>query len=148
MEKKDTKYVNLEATLNAIGKAAFVSFYYDFKDASMPADILSEKIFRESPNARSAKQSFRSPRARHIFEIGQEIQALEIIISSPRVAEDARKKAKEILQAELAFKNNMLQFEREQQFISELNSATPYVEDAHVEYENNPKHPKPGIDVV
>lgn len=148
MDRKDTKYVNLEATLSAIGKAAFVSFYYDFKDATLPSDVLSEKIFRESPNARSARQSFRIPRARHIFEIGQELQALEIIINSPRVAETARARASEILQAELASKENLLQFGYEQQFISELNSKTPYVEEANIEYENIPKPPKQGVNIV
>ena len=44
----DTKYGSLEETLNAIGKAAFVRFYYDFKDATIPTDILAEKILRES----------------------------------------------------------------------------------------------------
>lgn len=39
----DTKYGSLEETLNAIGKAAFVRFYYDFKDATIPTDILAEK---------------------------------------------------------------------------------------------------------
>ena len=32
---RDTKYGSLEDTLNAIGKAAFVRFYYDFKDATI-----------------------------------------------------------------------------------------------------------------
>lgn len=97
MEYRDTKYLNLEATLNAIGKATFVNFYYYFKDTSMPADELAEKIFRESPKARSAKQSFRIPRARHIFETGKEIEALKIIINSPRVEYAAREKAKKHL---------------------------------------------------
>ena len=148
MDKKDTKYIDLRTNLSAAGKAVFANFYYEFKDASIPDDELSERLFRENPNSRSRGQNFRIPRARHIFEIGQEIQALEIIINSPRVAEIARKKAEEILQAELASKNNMLQFEREQQFISELNSITPYVEDTRVEYENTPKPPKLGVDVV
>ncbi len=148
MDRKDTKYESLEATLSAIGKAAFVSFYYDFKDAAMPSDVLAEKIFRESPNAKSAKQSFRIPRARHIFECGQELQALEIIINSPRVADLARIRASEILQAELVSKDNLLQFGYEQQFISELNGNTPYVEDVDFEYENAPKPPKQGIDIV
>ena len=148
MDKKDTKYIDLRTNLSAVGKAVFANFYYEFKDTSISDDELSEKLFRENPNSKSRGQNFRIPRARHIFEIGQEIQALEIIINSPRVAEEARKKAKEILMVELASKNNTLQFGREQQFISELNSATPYVEDARVEYENTPKPPKPGIDVV
>ncbi len=148
MELKDTKYANLEATLNAIGKAAFVNFYYDFKDTSITPDVLSEKILKKSPNARSSRQSFRIPRARHIFEIGEELQALKIIINSTRVDVEARERAEVILQAELASRNNMLQFEREQQFISKLNNQVPYLEDTNIEYENSPKPPKPGIDIV
>ena len=94
----DTKYGSLEETLNAIGKAAFVRFYYDFKDATIPTDILAEKILRESPRARSARQGFRIPRARHIFALGQELEALEIIIASERVDLESRQRAKEILE--------------------------------------------------
>lgn len=32
MNSGDTKYINLDKTLNAIGKAVFVQFYYDFND--------------------------------------------------------------------------------------------------------------------
>ena len=96
----DTKYGSLEETLNAIGKAAFVRFYYDFKDATIPTDVLAEKILRESPRARSARQGFRIPRARHIFAHGQELEALKIIIASERVDAESRKKAKEILEQE------------------------------------------------
>lgn len=148
MDYKDSKYLQIEETLKAVGKTTFIDFYYDFKDASITSRDLAHKIFTGNPRAKSDNQNFRIARARHIFEIGQEIQALEIIINSPRVAEEARKKAKEILIAERASKNNSLQFEREHQFISELNSATPYAEHANVEYENTPKPPKLGIDVV
>ena len=148
MDYKDSKYLQIEETLKAVGKTTFIDFYYDFKDTSVATRELAQKIFNRNPRAKSGNQNFRIARARHIFEIGQEIQALEIITNSPRVTEDARKRAKVILQVELASKNRMLQFEREQQFISELNSVAPYVEDAHVEYENTPKPPKMGIDVV
>lgn len=144
----DSKYSHIEETLKAVGKTTFIDFYYDFKDMSVATRDLAQKIFDSNPRAKSKNQNFRIARARHIFELGQEIQALEIIIDSPRVAEDVRKKAKGILRAELASKNNMLQFGREQQFISELNGITPYAEDEHIEYENTPKPPKPGIDVV
>lgn len=40
MNYNDTKYINLEATLDAIGKATFVNFYYDFKDTEIPTDVL------------------------------------------------------------------------------------------------------------
>ena len=147
MAYTDSKYLHIEETLKAVGKTTFIDFYYDFKDVSVIARELAQKIFDSNPRAKSKNQNFRIARARHIFEIGQEIQALEII-NSPRVEEDVRKKAEEILRAELTSKNNALQFEREQQFISELNSVAPYIEDVHVEYENVPKPPKPGVDVV
>lgn len=148
MEYKDTKYTNLENTLNAIGKAAFVNFYYDFKDASIPADELAEKIFRESPTARSVRQSFRIPRARHVFATGQELKALEIIVNSPRVDVGARDRAKAILIAESAIKTSLHEYEEEQRFISELNTITPYSIGDEVEYDNNPKPAKQGVDVV
>lgn len=148
MEYRDTKYLNLEATLNAIGKATFVNFYYNFKDTSMPVDELAKKIFRESPKARSTKQSFRIPRARHIFETGKEIEALEIIINSSKVESTARKKAKTILEKERHSQLNYAEFEIEQSFILELNSSVPYMEEVTVEYENSPKPPKTGIDTI
>lgn len=148
MEYRDTKYLNLVSTLNAIGKATFVNFYYEFKDASMPADELAEKIFRESPNARSNRQSFRIPRARHIFEIEKEIEALEMIIDSPRVDPAAREKAKVILEDEKRSQLNVEEFEKEQQFISKLNNSVPYQEETEVEYDNTPKPPKFGVDTT
>lgn len=148
IEYRDTKYLNLEATLSAIGKATFVNFYYDFKDTAMPADELAEKIFRESPKARSAKQSFRIPRARHIFEIGKEIDALRIIINSPKVEPAAREKARIILENEQLSQLKYAEYEKEQSFISELNSSIPYMDEAEVEYENLPKSPKVGIDTI
>lgn len=148
MKYRDTKYLNLEATLNAIGKATFVNFYYDFKDTSMPADELSEKIFRESPNARSKKQSFRIPRARHVFETGKEIEALEIIINSTKVKPAARERAKIILEKEQLSQLKYSEYEKEQSFISKLNSIIPYMDEAEVEYENSPKPPKAGIDTI
>lgn len=45
-------------------------------------------------------KNFRIPRARHIFELGQEKEALRIIIESKRVDPKAREKAKEILAKE------------------------------------------------
>ncbi len=148
MEYKDTKYLNLESTLNAIGKATFVNFYYEFKDTSMPADELAEKIYRESPKARSNKQSFRIPRARHIFEIGKEIEGLEIVINSPRVDISAREKAITILKAERQTQLHNKEFEKEQHFISELNNSVPYSDENEIEYDNTPKAPKVGVDTT
>jgi len=97
---KDTKYEDLNKTLAAVGKAVFVNFYYDFKDLSISKDELAQKILLENPGSKSESQNFRIPRARHIFELGQEKEALRIIIESKRVDPKAREKAKEILAKE------------------------------------------------
>ena len=97
---KDTKYEDLNKTLAAVGKAVFVNLYYDFKDLSISKDELAQKILLENPGSKSESQNFRIPRARHIFELGQEKEALRIIIESKRVDPKAREKAKEILAKE------------------------------------------------
>ena len=148
MEYNDTKYTNVNETLNAIGKAAFVNFYYDFKDTTIPTDILSEKIFRENKKAKSTRQGFRIPRARHIFETGQEIEALKIIIDSKKVDAEVKEKAKQILNKELSIKLSLTEFEKEQQFISNLNSNTPYAGGEDFEYDNSPKPAKSGLDIT
>lgn len=94
---KDTKYEDLNRTLAAVGKAVFVKFYYDFKDFSVPKDELAKKILSENPESKSESQNFRIPRARHIFELGQEKEALRIIIESKRVDTKVIERAKEIL---------------------------------------------------
>lgn len=99
---KDTKYEDLNTTLAAVGKAVFVNFYYDFKDFSIPNDELAKKIYSENPGSKSTSQNFRIPRARHIFELGQEQDALRIIIDSKRVDAQAIEKAKKILDKETA----------------------------------------------
>lgn len=72
---KDTKYEDLNKTLAAVGKAVFVNFYYDFKDFSISKDELAKKILSENPGSKSDSQNSRIPRARHIFESGQEKEA-------------------------------------------------------------------------
>lgn len=67
MSISDKKYEDLNTNLAAVGKAVFVNFYYDFKDASMPIEDLAQKIFTQNPTSKSASQNFRIPRARHIF---------------------------------------------------------------------------------
>ena len=93
---KDTKYEDLNKTLAAVGKAVFVNFYYDFKDFSISKDELAKKILSENPGSKSDSQNFRIPRARHIFESGQEKEALRIIIESKRVDKKAIEKAKHV----------------------------------------------------
>ena len=80
MQYGDTKYESLEKTLKAVGKATFVRFYYDFKDTRISEKEVAEKIYKNNPNARSDQQRFRVPRARHIFALGQELEALELVI--------------------------------------------------------------------
>lgn len=43
---------------------------------------LAKKILLENPGSKSESQNFRISRARHIFELGQEKEALRIIIES------------------------------------------------------------------
>ena len=148
MEYNDTKYTNVNETLNAIGKAAFVNFYYDFKDTTIPTDILSEKIFRENKKAKSTRQGFRIPRARHIFETGQEIEALRIIIDSKKVDAEVKEKAKQILGKELSIKLSLAEFEGERHFISGLNNEVPYTTSEVFEYDNSPKPAKEGLDIT
>ena len=65
---KDTKYDSVNSTLNAIGKAVFVNFYYDFKNPLMSEEKIAEKLFTDNPNTTSHQQGFRVPRARHLFK--------------------------------------------------------------------------------
>lgn len=138
----DTKYGSVEDTLNAIGKAAFVRFYYDFKDATIPTDVLAEKILRESPRARSSRQGFRIPRARHIFALGQEIEALKIIISSERVDPEAIALAKVILKNEIQQNDSIEENGEELSFNKSLNKDLIYSSPVEFEYDNTPRAPK------
>ncbi len=145
MNEKDTKYVDLNTTLSAVGKAVFATFYYDFKDISIPEDVLAHKIFTENSASRSDRQNFRIPRARRIFQMGQELDALRIVIQSKRVAPKARDLAKEILNRE-TLKNKYSQERREEQvFIQELNKEMDCnFHDSQLvpQYNNTSKSPK------
>lgn len=138
---KDSKYADLDLTLNAIGKAVFANFYYDFKDKDYPKDQLAKKLAAENPKSRSEKQGFRIPRARHIFDTNQQLDALRIIIDSPRVDPIAKQKAMEILESELS---SSLPFQidvaAEQDFIEEI--GTGPISTESYQYDNHPKKPK------
>lgn len=67
MENKDTKYMDLNTTLSAVGKAVFVNFYYDFKNETLSDDEITIKLLKENPGSKSNNQNFRIRRARHIF---------------------------------------------------------------------------------
>ncbi len=102
MAKKDTKYVSVNSMLQAAGKTMFINFYYDFKDPSLSDKYLCEKVYRESPTAKSPNQRYKVPRARQIFQTNQQIEALNIVINSTKLPSDVIEKAKIILAAELA----------------------------------------------
>ena len=142
MSLNDSKRQSLEEDLRKIGKAVFVNFYYDFKDTAISTEELSEKLLRENPKSRSARQRFRIPRARWIFERGQEVDALNIIINSKRVDNEAREKAKEILFHESQQKAKDIEIKDEMLFNAELNNEICYSEKVPFEYDNKPHSPK------
>lgn len=141
MVSNDTKYTSLNDTLSAAGKSVFVRFYYDFKDASISHEVLAEKLFRENPATISKRQGFRIPRARHIFETGQQIEALKIVIASKKVDEEIKKLAKEILIKEEIGEIVKKDIEDEE-FLCKVNNAVVYGGDTSFEYDNSPKSPK------
>lgn len=141
-ETSDTKYTNLDKTLSAIGKAVFVKFYYEFKDTTIPNEQLIEKILRENPTSHSPRQGFRIPRAHHVFETGQELDALELIIKCDRVDPNAKEKAKEILARERKLKNFEDDIKEEKVFIDSLDREIVYSVPDEFEYENVPKPAK------
>lgn len=139
MDKKDTKYIDLNTTLKAVGKAVFVNFYYDFKNTSLSDNEIAGKILKENPKTKTDNQNFRIPRARHIFAEGNQLDALKIVIDSKRVDPEAREKAKLILDEEskrmLAFQESI----EEKAFIGDLNESIVYSEKKEFEYNNNPE---------
>ena len=139
---KDSKYASLNDTLSAIGKAVFVNYYYDFKNTDLSSDELSKKLAQTNPGSRSSKQGFRIPRAKHIFEENQQLDALRIIIDSEKVDRSARDRAREILLSEIsqepAYKIDIAD---EQRVIMEL--GTGFIpEDRIPQYNNVPKPAK------
>lgn len=139
MDKKDTKYVDLNITLSAVGKVVFVNFYYDFKNAALSNNEIAEKLLRENPGSKSDNQNFRIPRARHIFSENNQLDALRIIIDSKKVAPEARDKAKQILEEELAQMHNSQENVDERVFIEDLNRSIIYSDQAQFEYNNIPE---------
>ena len=142
MKFGDTKYESLEKTLKAVGKATFVRFYYDFKDMRISEKEVADKIYKNNPNARSDQQRFRVPRARHIFALGQELEALELVIKSSRVESTAIALAKEILEDEKASIRNFEEVSKDVEFNHSLNSEILYSDQTSFEYDNTPREPK------
>ncbi|MFQ9597646.1 MAG: HNH endonuclease [Streptococcus sp.] len=104
----------------------FVNFYYDFKDFSISKDELAKKILSENPGSKSDSQNFRIPRARHIFESGQEKEALRIVGESKRVDKKAVEKAKHILAKEIIKKISKQRVQRNDRFIEHFNQEIQY----------------------
>lgn len=142
MPGKDTKYADLDSTLQAVGKTVFVNFYYDFKDTSISEEELAEKLFRENPLSRSKKQGFRIPRARYIFAQNWQLDALEKIIISERVPAQVRDLAKKILERERELYLAEKEKTEEAEFIDQLNKSLVYDENRSFEYDNTPRRPK------
>lgn len=143
---KDSKYGNLNDTLGAIGKAVFVNYYYDFKNTALSMEELSEKLAQTNPGSRSSRQGFRIPRARHIFETNQQLEALRIIIDSERVDVSAREKAKELLACEIdevsSYRMDVID---EKSFISEIGNGF-FLPETLIKYDNSPKKPKERVE--
>lgn len=139
MSKKDTKYVDVRSMLQAAGKTMFINFYYDLKDLSLSDKFLCEKVYKESPTAKSPNQRYKVPRARQILQTNQQIEALKIIINSTRLSSEIINRAKEILSEKLKLLNsneNII-------FINELNNEFSSVDlDYSFEYDNKPEKPK------
>ena len=142
MSSSDSKYGSLKDNLSAAGKEAFVNFYYDFKNTEMSQKELADKLFNENPRSRSKRQGFRIPRARHIFETGQEIEALKLIIDSSRIDEEVKQKARTILFDELRSSSARMDIEEEQTVNEIINKEIIYSDKVEFEYDNTPKPPK------
>lgn len=87
--------MDLIRTLNSVGKSTFVKYYYAFKKKSREECIaMFEETYTD--NAKST----RTGHAQRIFREGMNIEALKIIVTSARVDETTRKRAKEIFDEE------------------------------------------------
>lgn len=134
----DIKYNCLEETLKAIGKTVFVKFYFDFKDMTVSRERLAQKLFVENFRSKSVQQGFRIQRARYIFKIGQELEALKLIIESARIDDDVKQQARNILRSELQSQLVLKDIEDEM-FLQELNKDIVYSNQSEFKYLNSPK---------
>ena len=75
-------------SLNRIGKAAFVRYFHELRQGN---DAMLHGEYT------SAGSAIRMSYSRRIFSAGRERDALEIIVSSARVPEQVRKKARQLM---------------------------------------------------
>lgn len=101
----DSGCSSVEAALQKIGKAVFVTYYYDFANKRLSEKEIGNKIYRTNPNAKTPDQSFRVPRARYIFDNNLQCEALRLVINSERVDPKIREKAEKILKNETEKQN-------------------------------------------
>lgn len=87
--------MNLNKTLNAVGKAVFVKYYYVFMN--MPTNDCME-MFTEDYTEKSKKN--RVYHAKMIFRKGKQYDALKIIFTSQKVNQKTRNKAIQIYSKE------------------------------------------------
>lgn len=117
--KNDTKYVDVHSMLKAAGKTMFITFYNDLKDFSLSDKYLCEKVYNESPTAKSPNQRYKVPRAREIFRTNQQIQALELVIKSEKLPEEVILKAKELL----AMEKSLAKINEDSTFVNDFNDG-------------------------
>lgn len=139
MSKKDTKYVDVHSMLKAAGKTMFIKFYNDLKDFSLSDKYLCEKVYKESPTAKSPNQRYKVPRAREVFRTNQQIEALQLIIRSEKLSADIITEAKRLLEVELS----LVESNEDSSFVNEFNNdfsienfSKPF------EYNNTPEKPR------
>lgn len=138
----DIKYADLESTIKAVGKKVFVEFYYDFKNTNISFEELANKLYTENPNSKSLQQRFRIPRARHIFQLGQEIEALNLIIESKKLPDGVINKAKHILAQELLKNKLQSNVQNEITFLRGVDREVVYSDVKEFVYDNTPHTPK------
>lgn len=137
--KNDTKYADVHSMLKATGKTTFIKFYNDLKDFSLSDKYLCEKVYKESPTAKSSNQRYKIPRAREVFRTHQQIEALKLIINSKRLPADIIEEAKRLLKVELS----IVESNEYSSFVNKFNNGFNLENFSEsFEYNNTPEKPK------
>lgn len=84
----------LSRTLQSVGQACFVKFFYEFSSGAISREEIVEKL-RSETNYTEGSCISRTGHARAIIKAGLAKEALKIVASSesPRVSEETRKQA-------------------------------------------------------